>query len=196
MNIPLFPLKLILLPYEKLPLHIFEPRYKRMVSNALNFGETFGIVLRDQNEIHSIGCSVEITKVFKKYPNGEYDLMVQGKELFKILKTNRKKDTIFGKINYFNPPTPIVDENLAKLQDLYLKILIRFGKDINIEKHLDFNVSYQFIKKIQLPLRLKKKILDIHDEYKRVDLIQTIFNNILSESLENNSSSPGSIPEA
>ena len=96
MNIPLFPLKLILLPYEKLPLHIFEPRYKRMVSNALNYGETFGIVLRDQNEIHSIGCSVEITKVFKKYPNGEYDLMVQGKELFKILKTGRKKDTIFG----------------------------------------------------------------------------------------------------
>ncbi len=195
-NIPLFPLKLVLLPYEKLPLHIFEPRYKKMISNSLDHGDPFGIVLRNQNEIHSIGCSVEITKVFKKYPNGEYDLMVQGKDLFNILKTDRKMDTIFGEIDYIESPMPIKDKELIKLQESYLKVLIRFGKEINIERHLDFNISYQFIKKIQLPLRLKKKILEIPSENERVAFIQNIFNNILSDSSENNNTINNFIPEA
>lgn len=195
-RIPLFPLKLVLLPYEKLPLHIFEPRYKKMVSDCLEHGEPFGIVLRNQNEIHSVGCSVEITKIFKKYPNGEYDLMVQGKDLFKILKTDKKRDTIIGNINYIRAPIPLKNGDLVKLQESYLKVLIRFGKDINIEKHLDFNISYQFIKKIQLPLRLKKKILEISEENERINLIQNIFNNILSESSHNNNIINNSIPEA
>ena len=181
-RIPLFPLKLVLLPYEKLPLHIFEPRYKRMVSNLLEHGKPFGIVLRNQNDIHNIGCSVEITKIFKKYPNGEYDLIVRGKELFNILKTDKKSDTIIGEINYLNNPEPIKERALADLQESYLKVLLRFGNDINIEKHLDLNISYQFIKEIQLPLRLKKKLLQISKENERITLIQNIFNNILSES--------------
>ena len=131
-RIPLFPLKLVLLPYEKLPLHIFEPRYKRMVSNLLEHGKPFGIVLRNQNDIHNIGCSVEITKIFKKYPNGEYDLIVRGKELFNILKTDKKSDTIIGEINYLNTPEPIKERALADLQESYLKVLLRFGNDINI----------------------------------------------------------------
>ena len=167
-----------------------------MVSDCLEHGEPFGIVLRNQNEIHSVGCSVEITKIFKKYPNGEYDLMVQGKDLFKILKTDKKRDTIIGNINYIRAPIPLKNGDLVKLQESYLKVLIRFGKDINIEKHLDFNISYQFIKKIQLPLRLKKKILEISEENERINLIQNIFNNILSESSHNNNIINNSIPEA
>jgi len=193
-KIPLFPLNLVLLPYEKLPLHIFEPRYKTMVSNFLEHGKPFGIVLKNKNNIHNIGCRVEITKIFKKYPNGEYDLIVQGKELFKILKTDKESDTIIGAINYLKNPKPIKDGDLADLQESYLKVLLRFGNNINIEKDLDFNISYQFIKQIQLPLHLKKEILEISKENDRIILINNIFKKILSESSKNINNN--SVPKA
>ena len=75
-NIPLFPLNIVALPKEKIPLHIFEPRYKRMIKNSINSGEPFGIVHQDQDGFKSIGCSVKIVNVIKEYPSGEFDIIV------------------------------------------------------------------------------------------------------------------------
>ena len=52
-DLPLFPLNLVLLPFEKLPLYIFEPRYKIMVKNSIKSSDPFGIVLREKEGIHN-----------------------------------------------------------------------------------------------------------------------------------------------
>ena len=72
-QIPLFPLELVLLPYEKLLLHIFEPRYKKMILNAINYNKLFGIVLKDSNNIYKIGCKAKVSEVLKTFPDGKYD---------------------------------------------------------------------------------------------------------------------------
>ena len=124
-NLPLFPLKLVLLPYEILPLHIFEPRYKQMVKNAVESNQPFGIVLKEEEGVYKKGCRVEVTKVLQKYPNGEYDIIVKGIERFKVLSTEKDGDMVFGRIEYI----PISIETDLKLidnvQDSYLKILLR-----------------------------------------------------------------------
>ena len=75
-NIPLFPLNIVALPKEKIPLHIFEPRYKRMIKNSIKSGDPFGIVFQDKEGLKSIGCSVKIITVIKEYPTGEFDIIV------------------------------------------------------------------------------------------------------------------------
>ncbi|HIN26380.1 MAG TPA: hypothetical protein EYM74_03620, partial [Candidatus Marinimicrobia bacterium] len=72
-NIPLFPLNIVALPRDRIPLHIFEPRYKRMIKDRIKTGAPFGIVLRDKKGVKSIGCSVKIIRVLKEHPTGEYD---------------------------------------------------------------------------------------------------------------------------
>ena len=84
-RLPLFPLQLVLLPYEHLPLHIFEPRYKKMIFNAINNQEPFGIVLQDSENIYNFGCEVDIIRVLNEYPSGEYDIIVKGTKRFKII---------------------------------------------------------------------------------------------------------------
>jgi len=64
-RIPLFPLNLILLPFESLPLHIFEERYKKMVKNSIENNTPFGIILNEDNGLYSRGCKVKITKIYK-----------------------------------------------------------------------------------------------------------------------------------
>ena len=59
LNLPLFPLNLVLLPYENLPLHIFEPRYKQMVKNAIEENKPFGIILKQGEEVFYKGCEVK-----------------------------------------------------------------------------------------------------------------------------------------
>ena len=76
-NIPLFPLNIVALPKEKIPLHIFEPRYKRMIKNSIKSGDPFGIVFQDKKGFKSIGCSVKIINVIKEYPTGEFEFPVK-----------------------------------------------------------------------------------------------------------------------
>ena len=66
-QIPLFPLPLVLLPYETLPLHIFEPRYREMMTDIELGQNLFGIsyfepkdTFAERPEIGSVGCVAEV----------------------------------------------------------------------------------------------------------------------------------------
>ena len=191
--LPLFPLKLVLLPYEILPLHIFEPRYKQMVKNAIENKQPFGIVLKEEEEVYKKGCRVEVIKILQKYPNGEYDIIVKGIERFKVLSTEKDGDMIFGRIEYI----PISIETDLKLiddvQDSYLKILLRYGINSDMEMHMNKKISYEYVKSIQLPIILKKELINMENETDRLSFIKNIFDNILKQP---NKSENGNFPEA
>ena len=191
--LPLFPLKLVLLPYEILPLHIFEPRYKKMVRNAIEDKQPFGIVLKEEGGVYKRGCRVEITKVLQNYPNGEYDIIVKGIERFKVLSTEKDGDMVFGQIEYI----PISIETDLKLiddvQDSYLKILLRYGINSDMEMHMNKKISYEYVKSIQLPIILKKELINMEHETDRLAFIKNIFDNILKQP---NKSENGNFPES
>ena len=191
--LPLFPLKLVLLPYEILPLHIFEPRYKKMVKSAIEDKQPFGIVLKEEGGVYKRGCRVEITKVLQNYPNGEYDIIVKGIERFKVLSTEKDGDMVFGQIEYI----PISIETDLKLiddvQDSYLKILLRYGINSDMEMHMNKKISYEYVKSIQLPIILKKELINMEHETDRLAFIKNIFDNILKQP---NKSENGNFPES
>ena len=77
--IPLFPLNVVVFPRTRLPLHIFEDRYKEMVGNALRDESEFGIVLAKEDGIVNAGCTVAVDKVLEMYPDGRLDILTSGK---------------------------------------------------------------------------------------------------------------------
>ena len=89
-KITLFPLKMVLFPGEDLPLHIFEDRYKKMVSSCIDTDNPFGIILNANSGMKKIGCTAQIVDVLKEYESGEYDIVVKGMQRFEIVE--KKKD--------------------------------------------------------------------------------------------------------
>ena len=61
--LPLFPLDLVLLPGTPLPLHIFEPRYREMISECLDRSQHFGVLRGKEQELAEIGCTVTIIEM-------------------------------------------------------------------------------------------------------------------------------------
>lgn len=89
-RLPLFPLGIVLFPHAPLPLHIFEPRYRRMVARCLEFDRRFGLIHHDpvrsgpfRIDGGEIGCVAEIER-FKPLPDGRSLLLVRGVERFRI----------------------------------------------------------------------------------------------------------------
>ena len=84
--IPLFPLNIVVYPGEELNLHIFEPRYKQLISECANNNKEFGIVPVLKNIVSEMGTSVQIISVEKIHENGEMDIRTRGQKIFRILE--------------------------------------------------------------------------------------------------------------
>ena len=89
-RLPLFPLPMVLLPGARLPLHIFEPRYRQMVAHCVESDNRFGLVYHDADELgpfsfeeRQVGCVAEILE-FRPLPDGRSLVMTRGLERFQI----------------------------------------------------------------------------------------------------------------
>ena len=83
-DFPLFPLGLVALPTELVPLHIFEERYKTMVARVLEEEGEFGIVWVADDGLRDVGCACEIAEVLERMPDGRMNLVARGTRPFRI----------------------------------------------------------------------------------------------------------------
>ena len=84
--IPIFPLEIVIFPDEKVNLHIFEDRYKQLITDVKREKKLFGIPPVIKNKIAETGTQVEIAKIVKQYEDGQLDITVKGVGLFRILE--------------------------------------------------------------------------------------------------------------
>src|ERR1700722_5374574 len=83
---PLFPLGLVALPGELIPLHIFEDRYKTMMSLCIETESEFGIVWLADDGLRDIGCACEIDRVLEELEDGRMNLLTRGTRPFRVLE--------------------------------------------------------------------------------------------------------------
>lgn len=86
LTIPMFPLGILLLPGETKTLHIFEDRYKELISDCLLNDAHFGIPFSQNKVIGKCGIEVKIVKVIKTYENGELDVLIEGLRIFTLVE--------------------------------------------------------------------------------------------------------------
>ena len=84
--IPIFPLNIVVFPDEQLNLHIFEPRYKQLITDCYENKKQFGIPTVLKNSMTDFGTSVDILSIEKIHENGEMDIKTKGDRIFKIIE--------------------------------------------------------------------------------------------------------------
>lgn len=84
-SLPMFPLNLILLPGEEMPLRIFEPRYKQLIAECEKSGNPFAVPYSSGDEISEVSSKVELVSVVSRSKNGNMVIRVRGIELFRTL---------------------------------------------------------------------------------------------------------------
>jgi Lon protease-like protein len=84
--IPIFPLSIIVFPGENLNLHIFEPRYKQLITECFEQKKPFGIPAVVNKELKDLGTLVEVTAIKKVYDDGKMDITTRGMKVFRLLE--------------------------------------------------------------------------------------------------------------
>ena len=85
----LFPLGVVLLPSEQLPLHIFEPRYRELIDECIEREREFGLVHADDDGTREIGTTAAVVEIVRRFPDGRLNVVVEGRERFRVVRLHR-----------------------------------------------------------------------------------------------------------
>jgi Lon protease-like protein len=140
-ELPLFPLDVVLFPGEDLPLHIFEPRYRLMINECNEQKTPFGIVLVQpksehlKEEPYSVGTMAQV-EVLDRLDDGRINLIARGLRRFRILELRRQTPYLSGLVEVFEDKTEQVQaqttcvNQASELFNVYLQVLIEvIGKE-------------------------------------------------------------------
>lgn len=172
--IPLFPLQLVVFPGSYYPLHIFEERYKLLLSRCRAKGTGFGIVLPAEEGLRGIGCLVQVHRVTAEYPDGRLDIVVRGTERFRLLRSWMERDGYHsGEIELFGDKSQITEpELLAEAEEKFVSILSMANfklEDGFWEQYATTVVkSFKMAEKSGLTIEQQQELLSMQGERERV----------------------------
>jgi ATP-dependent Lon protease len=102
----LFPLPIVLVPTERIPLHIFEPRYRELIEECVENESDFGFVLATgDGAVHEIGTRAAVLEVLEVLPDGRMNVVVEGGERFRLLELTSGRSFTTGLVE------PVVDDD-------------------------------------------------------------------------------------
>ncbi len=103
-EIGLFPLGIVLLPTERVPLHIFEPRYRELIGECMDEESEFGLVYADEDGVREIGTRAHVAEVLERFDDGRLNMLVEGGERFRVEKLTRGRAFMTAEV------VPVEDE--------------------------------------------------------------------------------------
>lgn len=178
--LPLFPLDLVLFPGTSLPLHIFEPRYREMISECLDQKKAFGVVRAKEEGVAEIGCTAEIITVAKKYPDGRMDIVTEGRERFEVMQVNQERSFLQAEVLYLQdePETATAAEmtHALKLRDEIVDLAGSPASGSGIE---GIQASFNLVGPLPLDLDFKQTLLGMKSEAERVQAVISYLETIL-----------------
>ncbi|MFN2595375.1 MAG: LON peptidase substrate-binding domain-containing protein, partial [Actinomycetota bacterium] len=130
-RIGLFPLDLVLVPGERLPLHIFEDRFKDLIGRCIEEDSEFGVVLAEGEGMRSIGTTARITEVVMRYPDGRMDIVTTGARRFVVLDVTPSDSFLVGNVQMIEDEDPdgVLEEQIDKCVAAYLSLAETVGAE-------------------------------------------------------------------
>lgn len=137
LTIPVFPLQVVLFPGGKLPLHIFEERYRLMFATVLSGDGLFGVLNLDEDrQMASIGCLARVVDV-TRYEDGRLNIDARGVERFRVRELKQIKPFISALVELIDESEPEEDA-YSKARELkeMLEYLFRLSSKL-LDKDLE-----------------------------------------------------------
>jgi Lon protease-like protein len=177
-EIGLFPLELVLLPTERVPLHIFEDRYKELIGECLAHDGVFGLVFADEHGLREIGTLAAIAEVLERFPDGRLNILVEGQERFRLVELTR------GRAFHTAQVEQVPDEEESAAAADVARALEQFTqlKEITSAEVSDPDpeaglLSFQLAARVDFGAEVKQQLLEQRSEARRMHVVAELLEN-------------------
>ena len=181
MKIPLFPLDTVLFPGVPLPLHIFEARYREMISECLASEAPFGVVRAQREGLAVVGCTARIVRMLERYPDGRSDILTQGVDRFEIELLDDSRNFLQAEVDLLPDTGPLASRTAReRCAALHFEALELLGvADSSFHLDLDTPIAYLVAASMPADLNFQQALLTMRSDAQRTDAMVEYYNGIL-----------------
>ena len=159
-EIGLFPLGLVLLPTEQVPLHIFEPRYQELIGESLESGIPFGIVYADDEGLRQVGTLANVSEVTERFDDGRLNIVVAGGERFRLLELTSGRSFVTGRVEVLDDQDDPADgADIERALALFARLAELTESDIDPPDSGTPELSFAVAGRFELSAELKQELL-------------------------------------
>jgi Lon protease-like protein len=173
---PLFPLGLVLLPQELVPLHIFEDRYKLMIGECIEQDGEFGILWLSDDGLRDVGCSARIVRLVDTTEDGRMDILVEGAQPFRLLRRIDDMPYPAGDIELLEDFDPEADPSLAEQAHArYAELVEKATEETPAADSIAGLDAYGMAATVEHPPEAKQALLELRAENDRLRMVEEMF---------------------
>jgi ATP-dependent Lon protease len=170
----LFPLGIVLLPGERVPLHIFEPRYRELVGECLEEERAFGLVFADEDGVRELGTRAHVDEV-----HGRLNIVVRGGERFRVEKLTQGRSFMTALVG------PVDDDGVQPSQETVARAAASFRAlataaeaDASDLDETDEQLSFRLAGQVELAAEAKQELLELRSEQRRLELVAELLDTV------------------
>ena len=179
MEIGLFPLGIVLLPTEQVPLHIFEPRYRELIAECVASEEPFGLVYADDDGVRRTGTLASVVEVVERFDDGRMNIVVEGGERFRLLELTEGRSfqtgTVEPLVDLDDPADP---EDVSRGIGLFARLVELTGAEVEVPGEKLERPSFSLASRFELAPELKLELLEEPSERLRLrrlcEILETV----------------------
>ncbi len=189
--IPVFPLGVVVLPGEALPLHIFEERCKTMLADCRSGNPTgqtlpFGVSLAQEKSLFEVGCTVSLESVVQEYDDGRLDILTVGRRRYRVVRINENRPYLQAVVEFFDDDE---EEPDTALRERAHALAARLTEMVTGEPALSFSTdpqsSFQLAGLAGFDLKAKQELLEMRSENARLAVVAARLGALIARLQEN-----------
>jgi Lon protease-like protein len=175
---PLFPLGIVLLPTEIVPLHIFEERYKLMIRECLDSDREFGIVWLSDDGLREVGCTAHVSQVLKELEDGRMNILIAGGRPFRLLRRIDDMPYPAGDVEMLDDAEDRADalaELTSEAHERYADLVEHVTDERPSADDLQHLDAYGMAATIEFDAAPKQELLELRSERERLVHVRDLF---------------------
>jgi Lon protease-like protein len=172
MEIGLFPLGIVLLPTERVPLHIFEPRYQELIGECIESDDEFGMLYADEDGVREVGTLARVAEVLERFDDGRMNVVVEGSIRFRVEQLTRGRSFMTAEIGPVEDDDGDVDaETASKAAGSFRALAALAGAETEELDESSPQLSFELAAQVELPPDSKQQLLELRTEQERLEVV-------------------------
>jgi Lon protease-like protein len=170
-EIGLFPLGIVLLPSERVPLHIFEPRYRELIGECIELDREFGLLYADESGIREIGTRARVAAILEQFDDGRINVVVEGGRRFAVERLTEGRSFMTAEVGEVeDEEDEIAGDTRRDATGAFRALAALAGAEPELDESSPL-LSFELAAQVELATDDKQSLLESRSEQERLERV-------------------------
>ncbi len=173
----LFPLGIVLLPTERVPLHVFEPRYRELIGECIEEDQEFGLLYADEDGVRDTGTRARVEAILERFDDGRLNILVAGGTRFVVERLTEGRSFMTAEVeDVEDEPDDVGDDVRTSAAGAFRALAALAGAETEVDESSP-QLSFELAAQVELAAEEKQFLVESRSEQERLERVAELLDN-------------------